>query len=47
MSQNATLLFELGGQSVDFPLTAFDLKIKSNFVNDNIQGDIDIEDLDV
>jgi len=47
MSQNATLLFELNGQSVDFPLTAFDLKIKSNFINDNIQGDIEIEDLDV
>lgn len=47
MSQNATLLFEVGGQQVDFPLEAFDITVKSSFLNGNVQADVDIEDLTV
>lgn len=37
----------IGGVNVDYPLEAFDLKVKSFFENDNIQPDIDVEDLTI
>lgn len=47
MSKHATFIFEVGGQNVDFPLSAFDIKITSTFIEDNVQPTINIEDIEI
>ena len=38
---------EIGGQVVDFPLEAFDLVVTSDFGNDAIQPQINIDDITI
>lgn len=45
--KSADLQVEIGGQIVDFPLEAFDLKVTSDFGNDAVQPQINIEELTI
>jgi len=45
--RKTTLEVQIGGVSVDFPLEAFDIDVKSDFVNDNVQPSLSIDDLTI